>query len=61
MKAENDYVKKGKVLISVLVSHTNIPFFVKKRLFGKFISSSTGAHQKSMATKPEGICGGEMK
>ena len=60
MNAENGYVEKGKVLISVLVSRTNIPFFVKKRLFEKKISSSKSAHQRSMATKPEDICGGEM-
>ena len=47
MKAENDYVKKGKVLISVLMSHIKIPFFVKKRLFGIFFFQVQQVHSKN--------------
>ena len=38
------------VLISVLVYHTNFPFFIEKRFFEFFFSHSLGVHQNSTNT-----------
>ena len=46
------------VLISVLVFHTNFPFFIKKRFFEIFFLHSPSAHQKSIETWSVDIYGG---